>query len=137
MKWASANPRIANALSRWAAVVERETPRAVQETVRQLVQLNLQSWEGEQMPLSRSWVDSEVESLTGRDRAIARLALVIAKAPFQVDDALVEDMINGERDEARLNRILAWASFSAARRFAQRIAEAAGRPSSAWIRPIQ
>jgi hypothetical protein len=72
-------------------------------------------------------VDAEVQGLSGEDRAIARLALVVAKASFQVDDKLVEDVLGEDRDETRLIRVLAWASFSAARRFAQRIAEGVGR----------
>jgi hypothetical protein len=127
MEWAKPNPRIADALSRWAAVIERETARVMSPAVRELVHRNLQRWEGEQMPISRSWVDAEVQGLSGEDRAIARLALVVAKASFQVDDKLVEDVLGEDRDETRLIRVLAWASFSAARRFAQRIAEGVGR----------
>ena len=77
------------------------------------------------MPLSRGWVDSEVSQLTGQDRALARLALVLTKAPYQVDETLVEDVLREDRCEERFIRILAWASFSGARRFAQRIAETA------------
>jgi hypothetical protein len=130
MKWANPNPRIAAALSRWAAVVAHESARVVAPHVRSLVHNNLQRWEGKPMPISRSWVDKEVEGLTGRDRAIARLALVVAKASFQVDGALVDDVLSDDRDETRLIRVLAWASFSAARRFAERIAGAAYRSAS-------
>ena len=126
MRWAAPNPRIADALARWAAVVEREASCVVSLQVRELVVQNLQRWNGELMPLSRSWVDSEVRMLTGQDRAIARLALVLAKAPYQVDETLVEDVLGEDRCEERFIRILAWASFSAAYRFAQRIAEATG-----------
>ena len=127
MQWAMPNPRIADALARWAAVVERETSCVVSTEVRELVICNLQHWNGELMPLSRSWVDSEAAVLTGQDRAIARLALVLAKAPYQLDETLVEDVLREDRCEERFIRVLAWASFSGARRFAQRIAEAAGR----------
>lgn len=126
MQWATPNPRIADALARWAAVVEREASCVVSPEVRELVVRNLQHWDGALMPLSRSWVDPEVTMLTGQDRAIARLALVLAKAPYQVDETLVEDVLNEDRCEERFIRILAWASFSGARRFAQRIAEATG-----------
>src|SRR5262247_614287 len=125
MHWAIPNPRIADALARWAAVVERETSSVVSPAVRDLVARNLQDWKGDLMPLSRSWVNSEVSTLTGQDRAIARLALVIAKAPDQVDETLVEDVLSEDRGEERFIRVLAWASFYGARRFAQRIAEAA------------
>jgi hypothetical protein len=75
------------------------------------------------MAISRSWVDKEVGALTGRDRAIARFALVLAKAPYQVDEALVGEILREDREETRFIRVLAWASFSAARRIAKRIAD--------------
>lgn len=118
-------PRIADALARWAAVVERETWGVVSPPVRELVARNLQNWDGELMPISRSWVDLEVTVLSGQDLAIARLALVLAKAPYQVDERLVEDVLSEDRSEERFIRLLAWASFSGARKFAQRIAVAA------------
>lgn len=121
---AAPNPRIADALARWAAVVENEASRVISPEIRELVVRNLQHWDGELMPLSRSWVDSEVTMLTGQDRAIARLALLLAKAPYQVNETLVEAILSEDRCEERFIRILAWASFSGARRFAQRIAEA-------------
>ena len=124
MQWAIPNPRIADALARWAAVVERETAGVVSPAVRELVTRNLQGWKGDLMPLSRSWVNSEVSVLAGQNRAIARLALVLAKAPYQVDERLVEDVFSEDRSEERFIRVLAWASFSGARKFAQRIAEA-------------
>jgi hypothetical protein len=42
------------------------------------------------MPHSRSWVASEVAVLTGQDRAIAQLALVLAKVPYQFEETLVD-----------------------------------------------
>jgi AhpD family alkylhydroperoxidase len=125
MQWAAPNPRIADALARWAAVVELEASCVVSTEVQELVVRNLHHWDGELMPLSRSWVDSEVAALSGQDRAIARLALVLAKAPYQLDETLVEDVLREDRCEERFIRVLAWASFSGARRFAERIAEAA------------
>jgi hypothetical protein len=125
MRWATPNPRIADALARWAGVVEREASGVISPAVMDLVICNLQDWNGELMPISRSWVDAETLPLTGQDRAIARLALVLAKAPYQVDGPLVEDVRKEDPGEERFIRILAWASFSSARRFAQRIAEGA------------
>jgi hypothetical protein len=133
MVWAKTNPRIADALSRWAAAIERESSRVVSPAVRELVQESLQRWEGELMPISRSWVDEEVAGLDGKDRHIARLALVAAKASYQVDDALVEAVQGEDRDETRLIRVLAWASFSAARRIAGRIARDIGRPARSEV----
>src|SRR5262245_33927368 len=130
MRWATPNSRIADALARWTGVVEREASSVISPAVEDFVVRNLQDWKGELMPISRSWVDAEVSALTGQDRAIARLALVLAKAPYQVDGSLVETVRKEDPGEERFIRILAWASFSSARRFAQRIAEVADRVRS-------
>jgi hypothetical protein len=125
MQWATPHPRIADALARWAGVVESEASTVVSPAVRDLVVRNLQEWNGELMPISRSWVEAEIATLTGRDRAIARLVLVLAKAPYQVDETVVAAVLKEDQEEERFIRILAWASFSSARRFAQRLAESA------------
>ena len=77
--------------------------------------------------MSRSWVEAEVQGLTGEERAVARLALVLAKAPYQVSDDLVEGLVDG--GEERFVRILAWASFTAARRYVAIVENAVGRPA--------
>jgi AhpD family alkylhydroperoxidase len=123
MHWARPNARVADAVSRWAATVEREAAKVVSDGVQRVVNESLQQWRGEQMPLSRSWVDAEVGGLSGTDLAIARLAIVLAKAPYQVDGKMAEAVLGEDRDEARFIRILAWASFTGARRFAERISE--------------
>ena len=125
MQWATSHPRIADALARWTGVVEQEASSVVSPAVRDLVVRNLQTWNGELMPISRSWVDRQVSALSGQERAIARLTLVLARAPYQVDETLVEEVLREDRGEERFIRILAWASFSSARRFAQHLAEAA------------
>jgi AhpD family alkylhydroperoxidase len=123
MHWARPNDRIADAVSRWTAAVEREAAAVVSPEVQKVVKKSLQHWHGEQMPLSRSWVDAEVKGLSGADLAIARLAIVLAKAPYQVDEKMAEAVLEDDPDEGRFIRILTWASFTAARRFAAQIAE--------------
>lgn len=89
----------------------------------------LARWHNERMPISRAWVEPEVAGLRGRDRALARLALVLAKAPYQVTDELARPLVDG--DERRFVRTLAWASFTAARRYVQIVAEKASpRPAA-------
>ena len=123
MHWAKANARVADAVSRWTAAVEREAAGVVSPEVKRVVAASLKNWHGERMPLSRSWVNAEVEGLSGSDRAIARLAIVLAKAPYQVDEKMVEAVLGDDRDEARFIRILAWASLTGARRFVEWVAE--------------
>ena len=118
MRWARPNPRIADALARWAAAVDRETESAISPKVRQLVLDRLEVWNGEKMPLSRSWVEQEVEGLTGEDYHVAKLILIVCKASYQFDDSLVQGAMGDKVNEERLIRILAFAAMSAARRLA-------------------
>ena len=121
MDWARPNPRIADALARWAAAVDREADQAISPQVRHLVRNRLESWNGETMPLSRSWVEQEIEDLTGEDYHIAKLILVVCKASYQFDDSLVQGVMSERLDEERLIRILAFAAMSAARRLANHV----------------
>ena len=123
LSWAAPNPRVADALARWSATVEREASGIVSPAVRRCVEANLATWQNEQMPISRAWVEEEVADLEGEDQAIARLALVLAKASYQIDESLVTPLLAG--GEERFIRILAWASFVAARRFIGTVVERA------------
>ena len=125
MQWARPNPRIARTVAQWAAAVEKESMGVVSQNVKYLVNVNLSRWQGEIMPLSRSWVEREIGGLEGEERAIARFALVLARASYQIDDKMVREVLGEGRDEARFLRILAWCSFTAARHFARRIADQA------------
>lgn len=129
MAWAKPNPRVADALGRWFAAVERESIGVISESVKQVVEAALAEWQGEQMPLSRAWVEPELQGLNGSERDIAKLAIVLAKAPYQVDEALAKGVLAEAENEARFIRILAWASFTGARRFLAALAERAGRPT--------
>lgn len=117
--WARLNPRIADALARWGAAVDRESSKAMSPQVRAVIQKRISEWQGETMPISRRWVDSEVKLPQGEDREVAKLVLVVAKASWQFDESLVHSVMPEEIDEKRLIRLLAFAAYSAAKRLAQ------------------
>ena len=122
MRWAEPNPRIADAVARYAAAVEREGAKVIPPRVRDAVSRSLDDWQGEQMPLGSTWIDEAVEGLEGQDAAIARLAIVLAKASYRITEKMVTDVLGEDGDEERFIRILAWSSFTAARRFAGLVA---------------
>ncbi len=123
MGWARPNPRVADALARWTAAVEMEAVKVISPRVKEVVGASLAAWRGERMPISRCWVDAEAEGLRGEDLAVARLAIVLAKAPYQVDEGMAEDVLDFVDGEEQFVRILAWASFTGARRATQIIYE--------------
>ena len=86
------------------------------------------------MPLL--WVIRDVAGLSGRMKAIARLTIVLAKAPYRVTDQMVADVLGKEKDEERFVRILAWASFAGARQLARSIADKVERKAARQLRPV-
>lgn len=120
ISWAAPNARITDALCRWIAAVERQSREVVSTEVRHCVQKSLTAWHGETMPLGLSWVEAELNGLNAEDRNVARLALLVAKAPYQVDSNTVKAVLGKTGDESRLVKVLAWASMAAARHIANR-----------------
>ena len=121
LQWARSNPRIADALSRWAAATERQSRQLISPEVKACVTQSLSQWQGEQMPISRHWVEAELGDLSGQQRAIARLAILLAKSSYQIDEGVVHEVLDAG-DQERFLRILAWCTFTASRYLAYRIA---------------
>ena len=120
MQWARFNPRVADAVARYAAAVEREGSRVISAKSREVILSALRRWNGEPMPLDSRWIEEDIKVLSAdEDRAIARLAVVVAKASYRVTDQMVADVLGESKDQERFIRILAWSSSAAARRFAE------------------
>ena len=92
----------------FAAAGERSVPPAVRE----LVQIELSTWDGG--PVDRGWVESAVRGLPLAERPAGRLALLAALASAAVDDELVADYRIGAPDDRALVELVSWAGFSAA-----------------------
>ena len=116
LHWAASNPRIAEALSRWAAVIHKEIDKTVSPEIRSHVEKTLKQWDCARMPISRSWLEKETAS---KDRAHARLALVMAKASYHFDETLMSEVLSYGAQEEDIIRILSWASFTGARRLTE------------------
>jgi hypothetical protein len=114
MHWAVGNARLASALARSAGVIEQQSAGAIPKATKDFIRRNLQAWSGEKMPLSRSWVEEEIAGLAHNEAGIVRLALLLAKASYQIDPKVVSAVLSG-RSEEDFIRILAWCSFTGAR----------------------
>ena len=116
--WAGDNWLVADSLARWNQVVEDEINQALSKPVQQHIRENLQDWNGGQAPLSRRWVEEEVKDLKGVDRDKARLVLLIAKASYQIDDSIIEQVRQQGVIEADLVRLGAWGAYMGAKTIA-------------------
>jgi AhpD family alkylhydroperoxidase len=116
MLWAASNPAVAGGMARMAAAVEHAGGAALPATARELLLSRLQGWHGEDMGLSRGWVESAIETLAPGERPAARLALLAAFSSHQVDGEVIRACRAIGASDATLLGIVSWASFSAARK---------------------
>ena len=123
MSWAQPNPRIADAMARWSASIDRFAKPAVPTAVQDLLRQRVENWQGEAMPLSRSWVQQAVADLDADDHAMAALCLVVALSPWQFSDDLIQPVIEQIPSKTELVKILNFAAFAGARRLGERLGQ--------------
>lgn len=125
LAWARPEPAVAGALSRAVAGVDAAAERWVPEAVRELLHAELAVSDGTPPGPSRAWLEPLVAPLDPAPRAVARLALLIALAPYQITDADVTAFRGVRPGDRELVELAAWASLTAAVRIASRFAEPA------------
>jgi len=113
--WAEGNPLVAECLARWNRVVEDEIQYALSQHTQELIREQLATWQGGQAPLSRKWVEEDLQGLQGEERDKARLVLLVAKASYQLDDGIIEQVRQHGVSEANLVRLGAWGAFMGAK----------------------
>ncbi|MHC4284996.1 MAG: hypothetical protein ACYSWZ_18810, partial [Planctomycetota bacterium] len=113
--WAASTPLVAEALSRWNHVVETGINDVLTKETQNKIRENLKSWEGGQMGLSRAWVEEEIQEIREDERDKARIALIVAKASYQIDDGAIEKVVQQGLSEADLVKLGAWGALLGAK----------------------
>lgn len=116
LSWAKTSPNIAGAFARFAAVVDRAGCESIPQDIRDCVVEQVQAWDGKEPGLGRHWVEEAMNGLDEKSKDIARLVLLTALAPYQVDKGVVNAFTTHITGDDRLIGALAWGSFTAARR---------------------
>ena len=116
LAWAKGSPNIAGAFARFAAVVDRAGIECIPQDVRDCVVKQVQAWDGKDQRLGRHWVEAAINGLDEKSKAIGRLVLLTALAPYQVDDGVVNAFTTHNIGDDRLIGALTWSSFTAARK---------------------
>jgi AhpD family alkylhydroperoxidase len=116
MGWAKACPSVASAFAGFMAAIDDEAHDTTDAGARAVVEARVGAWSGEEQQLSRAWVQTAITGLSEPEAAAARLALLTALAPHQIDDVVVAAYRRHEPADRRLLALLAWSSAQAARR---------------------
>lgn len=114
--WAAGSPHVGEAFARASAAIEAAGRQHVPASVQAALRSRLAGWDGQQMGVSRSWVQDEVLALPTGERAGGRLALLTALAPFQVDQPVIDAFRTEQPSDEALIVTTSWASMAAARR---------------------
>ena len=114
--WAQDSQWVAQAFARFAAVIDEIGEEILSEDVRHCVQSYVEAWDGESPGISRQWVEQAIQNLDDKSKVVGRLILTTAIAPYQVDDEMIEHFRVDYPKEETLLGVLAWGSFTVARR---------------------
>ncbi len=116
LTWAKTSPNIAGAFARFAAVIDRAGKDFIPENIQECVVKHVQAWDGKDPGLGWDWVEEAINGLDEKSKDIGRLVLLTALAPYQVDEGVVNAFTTHIIGDDRLLGVLAWGSFTAARR---------------------
>jgi AhpD family alkylhydroperoxidase len=119
-RWASASGSVARALAGFAATVDEVGERFVAGEVRRVLLSRLASWRGEDPGLGVAWLEQELSDLTGSLRDQARLAFLVALAPYRAG------AVAADQSDPETLAVAAFASLAAARRVASWLGPAFG-----------
>lgn len=117
--WAAGDPHVHRAWWNFHRITLGLGERHVPVQTRILIADALEAWTGGDMGLSRGWAFEATRSLPPEQQPLARFALLVALASYQVDDQVVRDFLAIEGAGQRLVPAAAWASAMATFRIAR------------------
>ncbi|MFF4457572.1 alkylhydroperoxidase [Streptomyces goshikiensis] len=114
LAWAGAAPAVAEALARAVASVDAAAERWIPETVRERLHVELALHQGVVPGPDRGWLAASGDGLDPADLPAARLALLVALAPYQITDADLAEFRAAHPGDRELVELASWAALTAA-----------------------
>lgn len=137
LAWASASTALAGALARLAHEIEREGHAAIPKETITFAWEFIQNWQGDSHGIDRESLEVAIKRLSPKQSSSARLVLLTALAPHQVDERVIREFVDPAQDPERLLGALSWASFTAARRIGSCLSAQAGSAASSYVMSSQ
>ena len=114
--WASENKRVAATFAAHKRMVEKLAEKYMPTEVRILTLKTIEEWKGEDPGISRSWVERHILNSPELLKPVARLSLLAALSPYQIDDQIINSYKQFNPEDSALLATLSWASFATATR---------------------
>ena len=109
--WASENKRIAVTFTAHKKIMEKLAEKHVPPEVQTIVIKTIEEWKGEDTGISRGWVEKYIPNLHEPLKPVARLSLLTAISPYQIDDEIINSYKQFNPEDEALLSTLSWASF--------------------------
>lgn len=116
LNWAKTSANVASAFAGFASIVEKAGAASLPVEARRYVQEEIDEWNGRPSELSLAWSEETICKFDEPLQAAARMALLAALAPSEVDEKIVAAFQQHFPGDEKLLGALSWASFAAARR---------------------
>ncbi|MFI5621333.1 carboxymuconolactone decarboxylase family protein [Streptomyces sp. NPDC051567] len=114
LAWAEAAPTVAGALARAVASADAAAEEHVPGAVRERLHLALSLHRGAAPGPGRHWLGPATEGLAAEHLPTARLALLVALAPYQITEADLTGFRAVHPGDHELVRLTSWAALTAA-----------------------
>ena len=116
LHWAKASPIVAWAYASFASVVEKAGVASLPVEARRYVHEEIEEWNGKPSELSLAWSEETICKFDDATQVAARLALLTALAPREVDEGIVLAFQRQFAGDEKLLGALSWASLEAAKK---------------------
>jgi AhpD family alkylhydroperoxidase len=114
--WAKHNLIVKEAFASFSSVVVEVGNSTIDAETRLVVNKYIDSWRGEKPGVSKSWVKEPTKNLMSSKKVSARLALLTAVAPYQIDESIIQNFKSYFPEDKKLLGLLSYASFLAAKK---------------------
>jgi AhpD family alkylhydroperoxidase len=130
--WAQGSEPIAAAWARFAAAAEAAGQASLPADARARVHEALGGWTGDDPGIGLDWLEEKVADLDEAVLPAAKLALLVAFAPYRVDAGVVASFRHRrDASDADLVGAVSWSAFAAARRIGSWLWDSASLASTA------
>ena len=114
ISWADTNERIATSFAAFKSTVETLAREHVPKEIMVIMEDTLENWQGENSGLGRNWTEKYIADLDEHLKPVARLSLLSAISPYQIDERVIGSYREFNSKDEALLATLSWASYSAA-----------------------
>ncbi len=108
LKWSKSIPPFSKALAAEQVVLNEIEEELIPKKLAQLFIEKVNSWQGEEMPMGRSWLNEVIKPLSENEKPIAQIMFLAAFTPFAVTGKDIEDFRKAKPGDAALVEVCYW-----------------------------